>query len=142
MLQKTLLESNGMMLYREMEISNDEDIREVFVTYFNFINIGPIELYVRFHIILDEIYHCVKLLLNVFSQPRLFTMFTTTLFTIIYLLYVVPNHIIYYPPSTLFTIQQYYLLSNHLEFPINNNHHYHLFIIHSSSFIQLSYQPI
>lgn len=58
--RKPYINSNGMLLYEEIRIFNDEDVREMFDNYLNFINLGPLELYVSFRRLVDEIVSLCK----------------------------------------------------------------------------------
>lgn len=58
--RKSYINSNGMLLYEEIRICNDEDVREMFDNYLNFINLGPLELYVSFSRTVDEIVSLCK----------------------------------------------------------------------------------
>ena len=58
--RKPYINSNGMLLYEEIRICNDEDVREMFDNYLNFINLGPLELYVSLRRTADEIVSLCK----------------------------------------------------------------------------------
>lgn len=58
--RKPYINSNGMLLYEEIRICNDEDVREMFDHYLNFINLGPLELYVSLRRTADEIVSLCK----------------------------------------------------------------------------------
>lgn len=58
--RKPYINSNGMLLYQEIRICNDEDVREMFDNYLNFINLGPLELYVSLRRTADEIVSLCK----------------------------------------------------------------------------------
>lgn len=53
--RKPYINSNGMLLYE-----HDEDVREIFDNYLNFINLGPLELYVSLRRTADEIVSLCK----------------------------------------------------------------------------------
>lgn len=57
---KPYINSNDMLLYEEIWICNDGDVREMFDSYLNFINLGPLELYVSFRRTVDEIVSLCK----------------------------------------------------------------------------------
>lgn len=58
--RKPYINSNGTLLYKEIRICNHEDVREMFDNYLNFINLGPLELYVSFCRAVDEIVSLCK----------------------------------------------------------------------------------
>jgi hypothetical protein len=58
--RKPYINSNGMPLYEEIRICNDEDVREMFDNYLNFINLWPLELYVSLRRTADEIVSLCK----------------------------------------------------------------------------------
>lgn len=49
-----------MLLFEEIQICNDEDVRGMFENYLNFINLGPLELYARFRRTVDKIVSLCK----------------------------------------------------------------------------------